>query len=283
MKNRSYYSFSDPDGSVYTKCSISSELSPLIVNCAGKMQTSFPFTTDIPGGRHDYYLMYICRGELFVSMPSGEVNAGAGCAVIFPPHYHYRYTFSGEGELTYLWCHFTGSDAESLISEIGFSPLPTVREIGHESFVSGEFEKLFSLFSEDTALRPRMLGCALEGLLLFFAKSLKKEEKPQNPLWRSVGHINEYYTKALSVPELARMENLSNSRFYVLFCKHIGMPPSAYIKKLRMQNACELLLTTDLAVKQIGVSVGYDDPHFFSKLFKDQFGVAPSDYRKTFG
>ena len=282
MKNRSYYSFSDPDGNTYTRCSISSDLAPIIVNCAGEMQTSFPFTTDIPGGRHDYYLMYIRKGELSVSMPGGEIKASAGSAVIFPPHYHYSYSFSG-GELTYLWCHFTGSDAASLLSEIGFYPLPAAREIGHDSFVSGEFEKIFSHFSENTPLRPRMLGCALEGMLLFLAKSMQKDEKPQNPLWRSIGHINEYYTKKLSVPELARMENLSNSRFYVLFCEHVGMPPSAYIKKLRMQNACELLLTTDLSVKQIGLSVGYDDPHFFSKLFKDQFTLSPSDYRKRFG
>lgn len=216
-------------------------------------------------------------------MPSGAEVVSAGCSVIFPPHYHYRYSFSGSGELTYLWCHFTGSDAASLLSDIGFSPLPTIREIGHESFVCAEFEKIFSLFSDETELRARMLGCALEGLLLFFAKALKKEGNPQNPLWRSIGHINEYYTKKLSVPELARMENLSNSRFYVLFCEAVGMPPVAYIKKLRMQNACELLLTTDLAVKQIGLSVGYDDPHFFSKLFKDHLGLSPTDYRKRFG
>lgn len=283
MKNLSYYSFSDPDGNTYTRCSISSNIAPLIVNCAGRMQTAFPFTTDIPSGRRDYYLMYICDGELSVFLPDGEHKAGAGSAVIFPPHYHYKYTFSGNGELTYLWCHFTGSDAGELLSEIGFSPLPSIREIGHESFVCAEFEKIFSLFSDGVAFRSRMLGCALEGLLLFLAKSMQKEEKAGRPLERAIGYINEYYTKKLSVPSLAKMENLSNSRFCVLFCEHIGMPPSAYIKKLRMQNACELLLTTDLSVKQIGVTVGYDDPHFFSKLFKDQFALSPSDYRKKFG
>lgn len=283
MKNLSYYSFSDSGGNTYTRCSTSSDIAPLIVNCAGRMQTAFPFTTDIPGGRRDYYLMYICEGELSIPLHGENVSAKAGSAVIFPPRYHYSYTFSGGGELTYLWCHFTGSDADALLSEIGFSPLPAMRVIGHESFVCAEFEKIFSLFSDEVGFRPRLLGCALEGLLLYLAKSLQKEEMPRRPLDRAVGYINEYYTKKLSVPELAKMENLSNSRFYVLFCEHIGMPPSAYIKKLRMQNACELLLTTDLSVKQIGVTVGYEDPHFFSKLFKEQFALSPSDYRKTFG
>ena len=232
MKNRGYYSFSDPEGNAYNRCSIESARSPLIVNCAGQMNTSFSFTTDNPQGRLDFYLMYIKSGSLSVSLPSGEARAEAGQAVIFPPCRHYRYSFSGGGELSYFWCHFTGSDAEALLSELGLSPLPQIFSIGHEALVSSEFERLFSLFSECEELRERTLGHALEGLLLTLARLTRKRED-HRPLSSSIEYINEHYTKKLAIPELARMENLSNSRFAVLFAEQVGCSPIRYITRLR--------------------------------------------------
>ena len=281
MKNRSYYSFSDDCGNVYNRCSIESCAAPIIVNCAGVMQSPFPFTTDNERGRLDYYLMFVVNGSLTVSLPEGDSVIGAGDALIFPPKFHYRYT-SGGGELCYYWCHFTGSDAKSLLHELGFSPLPKVCRAGREDRISGEFEKMFSLFGQSdkpSPLSARTAAHILEGILLTVARHAFGVSKEKSPLSRSVAYVNENYTREIKIPELARMENLSNSRFHVLFCEMMGMPPVRYITKLRIQSACELLLTTDLPVKQVGLAVGYSDPHFFSKTFKAFIGVSPGKYR----
>lgn len=276
MKNRSYYSFSDDMSSPYTRCSIESASAPLIVNCAGQLTSALPFATDMPYGRLDYYLMYIKDGSLTVDMPSGKTRVTAGQVLIFEPRYHYSYSFDG-GELAYYWCHFTGSDAAAFLSDLGFSPLPALLDIGRDVGVSERFEKLFAAFSEEAPFRGRVLASILEALLLSIAKICSKHKK--NPLSRSVSFINEAYTKSISIPELAAMENLSNSRYNAVFSRIFGMPPIGYIKRLRMQNACELLISTDLSVKQIGVAVGYSDPHFFSKQFKLYTGMSPSEYR----
>ncbi len=279
MKNRSYYSFSDITGNNFNRCSIESCEAPLIVNCAGQLHSTFPLTTDKREGRLDYYLMYLISGELSVKFPEGERRVIAGQAMIFPPRYHYKYSFAG-GELSYYWCHFTGSDAAALLSELGFSELPLCLELSGGAGFPERFEKILSAFSESDKLRRRALSHALEGVIFAMARIASGGEK--KPLSRSLSYINEAYTKDIRIPELAKMENISPSRYNVLFREVTGMPPVKYIAKLRMQNACELLVSTDLAVKQIGMTVGYSDPHFFSKQFKLHMGASPAEYRENF-
>ena len=282
MKNRSYYSFPDMTVNAYNRCSVESSSAPIVVNCAGQTQMTYPFITDNKEGRLDYYLMYIKSGRLRVSLPSGEAIATAGDVVCFPPRRRYTYSFSGEGELNYFWCHFSGSDAADLVSEVGFGELPGVCHVGHEGLIVSDFERIFSLLSEHGELRERVVGHTFEGLLLNVARILRSGgERPA--LGASIEYVNENYTKDIPIPKLAKMENLSNSRFAVLFARQTGTSPIRYITRLRMQNACELLLSTDLTVKEIGAAVGYDDPHFFSKHFKAYVGSSPAEYRKSFG
>ena len=53
-----------------------------------------------------------------------------------------------------------------------------------------------------------------------------------------------------------------------------------YHSVMRMKKAAEMLLTEDLTIAEVAYSVGINDPFYFSKCFKNQFGVSPSAYRK---
>ena len=98
-------------------------------------------------------------------------------------------------------------------------------------------------------------------------------------LLRSISYMHSKYNSDIRVPMLAQMENLSVSRYNAVFNSVMGISPQRYLINLRLQNACELLKNTDMNVNQIGVLVGYDDPHFFSKIFKRYIGISPNSYR----
>lgn len=60
-----------------------------------------------------------------------------------------------------------------------------------------------------------------------------------------------------------------------------GYPPNEYLRMLRMKKAAELLLSPDnLTVAEVAYQVGINDPFYFSKCFKAQFGIAPSFYQR---
>ena len=76
---------------------------------------------------------------------------------------------------------------------------------------------------------------------------------------------------------------LGRTVFYKKVRGVTGYSPNEYLRVIRMKKAAELLLTEDLTVAEISYKVGINDPYYFSKCFKNQFGIAPSIYQKNKG
>ena len=88
----------------------------------------------------------------------------------------------------------------------------------------------------------------------------------------------------LSVDELAGMMGISRSVFYRKVRGITGYSPNEYLRIIRMKKAAELLAQSDtLTIAEVAREVGVNDPFYFSKCFKAQFGVTPSAYQKSGG
>lgn len=84
------------------------------------------------------------------------------------------------------------------------------------------------------------------------------------------------YDERLTLSRLASEASLSVPHFCTEFRRHFGAPPITYLLQRRMRVAAMLLSGTALGVGEIGRRVGYDNPFYFSKLFKASYGVPPS-------
>ena len=73
---------------------------------------------------------------------------------------------------------------------------------------------------------------------------------------------------------------MSISWFIRNFKQYTKTTPMQYIVSLRIANAQMLLETTSYSITEIGNIVGYDNPLYFSRIFRKQKGVSPSEYRK---
>jgi AraC family transcriptional regulator, arabinose operon regulatory protein len=96
---------------------------------------------------------------------------------------------------------------------------------------------------------------------------------------QSVAYMIQHLNHPLQVDWLARRANTSTSHFFVLFKRWAGFSPIDFFIRLRMLHAERLLAATRMSVKEIAASLGYNDPLYFSRLFKSICGIAPSGYR----
>jgi AraC-like DNA-binding protein len=96
---------------------------------------------------------------------------------------------------------------------------------------------------------------------------------------RSIAYMMQHLNEPLQVAKLAQAAHTSPSHFFALFKRWAGFSPIDYFIRLRMERACGMLATTR-SVKEIAADLGYDDPFYFSRVFKSIHGVAPSDYRQ---
>jgi YesN/AraC family two-component response regulator len=83
-----------------------------------------------------------------------------------------------------------------------------------------------------------------------------------------------------SMDEFAQTLGMGRTVFYKKVKNFTGQSPNEYMRIIRMKKAAELLVTTGLNVSEVSYKVGINDPFYFSKCFKTQFGMSPSQFQK---
>ena len=98
---------------------------------------------------------------------------------------------------------------------------------------------------------------------------------------RAIAHLHRSYSQPVSVDEMAAHAHLSSSRFRRLFHQRTGFSPLEYLTRLRLNHASQLMAETALSIAEIARAVGYEDPLYFSRLFRRKMGVSPTEFRQS--
>jgi transcriptional regulator GlxA family with amidase domain len=107
----------------------------------------------------------------------------------------------------------------------------------------------------------------------------EKKQDAKDMIHETVLYMQSELHKALTVEDMAKKNNLSASHFSSLFRKATGMSPLDYFIHLKLQKACLLLYSTETKIKKVAGAIGYDDPYYFSRLFKKHMKLSPEQYR----
>ena len=94
-------------------------------------------------------------------------------------------------------------------------------------------------------------------------------------------YIQEHYQESLQIEELAVSRGISSRFLRRYFTEEIGMSCLDYIQALRLNKAKELLWETDKTITEIAMETGYGTPQYFSRLFRQEIGMTPSEYRSS--
>jgi YesN/AraC family two-component response regulator len=107
-------------------------------------------------------------------------------------------------------------------------------------------------------------------------------DQKQNELFKKLTNlVNSNLTNTdFSVDHLCLELGLNRTKLYSTIKSATGMSLGNYIRKIRLDKAAELLRTTDMTISEVGYTVGLESPSYFTRSFKEQFGVSPSEYIK---
>ena len=110
--------------------------------------------------------------------------------------------------------------------------------------------------------------------------STKREESSNDAIEAAKKYIEKNYTLNITLEDVSREVNISSYYLSRIFKEGTGENFIDYLTKLRIEKAKELLSTTQYSMKEICAKSGYSDPNYFSKTFKKNVGVTPTEYRE---
>ena len=91
-------------------------------------------------------------------------------------------------------------------------------------------------------------------------------------------YIINHYEEPITVEGLAAYASVSHSSLYRRFVKRFQISPKRFLLEYRIERACALLADTGCSVQEVSTSVGFEDPFYFSRAFKDVKGISTRQY-----
>lgn len=96
---------------------------------------------------------------------------------------------------------------------------------------------------------------------------------------RAISMMKEYYAQGVTLDEIAQKLSVTPEYLGTKIHREVGCTFGTLMKRLRVEHAKKLLLTTDMKLYEIALAVGYTDPKYFSSVFKKVAGILPLDFR----
>ncbi len=115
------------------------------------------------------------------------------------------------------------------------------------------------------------------------SQNLRSTQEPSRPIRLALDWLDEHLGETLSVTELAEVSGLSESHFRQRFHQEMGISPSDFIARRRVQKAKTLLKSSDLSITEIAFQLGFQSSPYFAAVFKKLTGQTPSQFRESDG
>ena len=245
-------------------------------------------------------LYYVKEGEGTISTPEAGLTMKPGNMYLVPsfmPHsmtcqsglrFYYLFVYERYGTQSDIFDLYSfpyeveANQAIDLLFEnyCNYYPELTLPYASAEDFYAHPSYREYAIryAQMDRSQKMQLQGFVWIVASFFMAKAQKIEEMDER-LLKVIDYVKENVGKVLETETLANMVCLTKSHLERLFREKLGTSPLQYILRTKIQCAQRLLMTTNYSIQVIAHEVGFDDPSYFIRVFRQKIGFTPQDYR----
>jgi AraC-like DNA-binding protein len=254
----------------------------LAIICGGYEKCAPDF--DINRNNYPYYFIkYTLKGKGTLRIGSQTFPLKPGILTGFKPGTAHHYKADPENPMEHIFITFSGDESENLFEKSTLSTRYFV-ETAQPDETLNMFNKILHAghtkqeFSQD-------ICCSYLRILLLEQASRSVHSKMHTSISTTTyqdckKHIDAHFSSIKSPRQVADKCGIDVRYLSALFKRYGHISPSQYLMGLKLNKAANLLLTTDLAIKNIAFRIGFEDPYHFSKNFKKFHGRSPNNYRR---
>jgi AraC-like DNA-binding protein len=254
------------------------------VHCCGryKLVRTERFQTERPQGAANYQLIYIADGRARFIIDGKQHTLEKGSCILYRPGEAQYYYYHLEEHPDIYWVHFSCYKGLALLEQLSFQE-GNIFEVGiHNSYIH-LFDNIIQELQLKQPFCEEQLKLMIQQLLLKMGRNRIKQnslfENYNKEVEEAIRLFHLAPEKDYTIKDFARERGLNYYRFIDTFTKYVGMSPRQYIINIRMTTAKELLTNSLFQISEVARLTGYDNPLYFSRLFKKTWGVSPTEYR----
>ncbi len=230
----------------------------------------------------DHELVLIVSGNGTVNLPDRKINVRPGMLLHFAPGVPHSLAADHENPMAFYAVHFDvfTFSPDSVPMKIS----PQIDEVNTPPDFS-VFKTLFKNIIElkNSAPYGYILGCRSQlEEILFRLMTVGTNYGFSQKAERIISYIDRNVDKKLTLSVVASVFSINGSYLSKLFKTATGYTVTEYINKTKVNKAKEYIIEGNLKIKDISTMLGYEDPLYFSRVFKKLEGVSPAGYYKRF-
>lgn len=241
------------------------------------------------GIREEYIIHFVLSGSGFYSVNESTWHLEPGQMFLIYPGDAVTYGADEHNPWTYAWIGIRGMRVDSILKECGFSRTKLIQPAPSEKNVMECIDNMLDhkeLTTAGSMHRESSLLKLLALLMEHHAELSRKKGKQEKYTYSSnvyvglaIDFIHCMYNHNIGVTDIAENIGISRAHLNQCFQKELNLSVQKFLIDYRMHKAANLLLSTEMSVKEISNLVGYDDQLTFSKAFKKKFGMSPKNYK----
>ncbi|MBT3193064.1 MAG: helix-turn-helix transcriptional regulator [Verrucomicrobia bacterium] len=234
-----------------------------------------------PRTNADPELVLVIAGQFHYRDASGELIVGPEDLLFIPPDEVHTLTFLGS-QAGHFSCIHGELCADGTWASGHYRPVPfpaTLTPTGVNPELRELFRRCATAMSEYTHYRDALARSIYHQIWIMLSEYwVTRPASPQlsRRMQQMLAWLQEHLERPISRKDLAREFGLAPEYVNALFKSEIGISPTQYIHRERIMRAHRLLVDEGLSVKEAAAAVGFNDPFYFSRIFKKVMGISPS-------
>ena len=231
----------------------------------------------------DHLLIWVLAGQGHAREGKRHAACAAGDLIVLRAGRSHAYGSNPRDPWDILWVHYSGSAADDFASRLAARcDRPPVASLGLDDQIRHRFDEMLMAHRRRDSGQLRAHTClfALLGLMLDRLQQPRRHQPlPAFDAEATQRYIDAHLEAPLTVEQLADRAGYSPSHFARLFRAVFKVSPMRYVIEQRVARAALLLTQTAQPIHRIAKAVGYDDPLYFSRQFRQQTRQSPTAYR----
>ncbi|MBQ0031590.1 MAG: AraC family transcriptional regulator [bacterium] len=241
------------------------------------------FTWKVGRILHEWQIILLEKGEGIVEFKNSRAKVGMGSLIVLPPGCWHRYRPDPKIGWTTYWIGFGGELADRLISNAGFAKDGEIKSFRNDFPILQLFAATVSDLMSNTMKTPFSAAASIPMLVAALIEApagTEMNNRPASPILIAQIHITEHLSETIDFEALAQKVGLTYRSFRYLFAKESGLSPLQYQLERRLARAKNLLASSDMSVKDIAETLGFNSTWYFAHFFQKHARTSPAAYRK---